>query len=115
MTKNTKETDRANAELVTAIIAYALGLSPASITETHRGTPQISAARQLAMYLTYTAFEMSLARCAYAFGRDRSTVAHACHMIETRRDDKAFDEWVDGLAENLRALAAQGPSQKRAA
>ena len=49
------------------------------------------------MYLCHTAFERSLARVAIAFGRDRSTVAHACHAIEDRREDPHFDDWIDAL------------------
>jgi hypothetical protein len=49
------------------------------------------------MYLTHIAFEMSLGRVAAAFGRDRSTVAHACHLMEERRDDCEIDAWLDAL------------------
>jgi hypothetical protein len=33
-------------------------------------------------------------RVAEAFGRDRSTIAYACHMIEDRRDDCVFDDRI---------------------
>ena len=47
---------------------------------------------------------MSLARVAQAFGRDRSTVAYACHKIEDMRDDAAFDQRLDDLETSLRAM-----------
>jgi hypothetical protein len=53
-------------------------------------------------------FEMSLARVGAAFGRDRSTAAHACHMVEDRRDDPAFDMLLDEMEAALRALPVPG-------
>jgi hypothetical protein len=49
---------------------------------------------------------MSLTRVAYAFARDRSTVAHACHAIEDRRDEPAFESWMSGLE----AMLHEAPS-----
>ncbi|MEZ5938690.1 MAG: helix-turn-helix domain-containing protein [Hyphomonadaceae bacterium] len=60
------------------------------------------------MYLAHTAFGMSLARIGVAMGRDRSTVAHACHAIEDRRDDPSFDAWIARLEQAVRA-APQPP------
>ncbi len=60
------------------------------------------------MYLCHVAFELSLARVAVAFGRDRSTVAHACHMIEDRRDEIRFDIWIGGLEAMLRDAPEPG-------
>lgn len=96
--------DKSRAQLATGVVAYALGFDLADMISDTRGPQRTCTARQLAMYLTYTAFEMSLSRCAYAFGRDRSTVAHACHAVEDRRDDAVFDEWMDGLESGLKVL-----------
>ena len=101
--------DRSRAQLATGIVAYALGYDLAEMISRTRGPKQACTARQLAMYLAYTAFEMSLSRCAQAFSRDRSTVAHACHTVEDRRDDAAFDQWIDGLETGLKALAPFAP------
>ena len=49
---------------------------------------------------------MSLHRVAVAFARDRSTVAHACHQIEDRRDDPKIDDMLDQLEAALRAAPA---------
>lgn len=56
-----------------------------------RCSRQVAQARQVAMYLSHVAFGIPLAVIATCFGRDRSTVAHACHRTEDRRDDPAFD------------------------
>jgi chromosomal replication initiation ATPase DnaA len=52
---------------------------------------------------------MSLARVAIAFDRDRSTVAHACHIIEDRRDDPEFDAWIESLEDALRETPPPRP------
>jgi len=52
----------------------------------------------------HVALGMSLARVARAFGRDRPTVAYACHLIEDRRDDSDFDDWLDQLAVGLSSV-----------
>jgi hypothetical protein len=77
-----------------------------------RGSAPAAFARQVAIYLCHTGFELSLARVASAFGRDRSTVAHACHAIEDRRDEPQFDLWVGGLEAMLREAP---PASRRAA
>jgi len=109
-----KASDRYRAQLATGIVAFALGCDAKDVEQGERGTRAVSTMRQLAMYLTYTAFEMSLSRCAAAFARDRSTVAHACHAVEDRRDDKHFDCWIDGLETGLKALAPFAPDQSGA-
>lgn len=94
--------DRARAQLAAAVAAFALGVRSEDILGPTRGAAEAAFARQVAMYLAHVAFEMSLARVAAAFGRDRSTVAHACHAIEDRRDAVAFDGWLEDLEGMLR-------------
>lgn len=94
--------DRASACLAAGLASYALGVPQAEIIGDRRGSAEAAWARQVAMYLCHVAFELSLARVAAAFGRDRSTVAHACHTIEDRRDDDEFDAWIAALEAALR-------------
>lgn len=70
--------------------------------ELTRGSASEALARQVAMYLCHVAFELSLARVASAFGRDRSTVAYACHAVEDRREEASFDRWIAELEGMLR-------------
>lgn len=98
--------DRARARLALQTVAYALQVPAEQIDAPTRGTSQASLARQVAIYLTHVAFEMSLARTAAAFGRDRSTAAYACHRVEDRRDDPQFDSFLDDLEACLRAAPA---------
>ncbi len=69
--------------------------------------------RQIAMYLAHVVFGLSMAEVGRAFGRDRTTVLHACHLIEDRRDEVCFDHLLDRLEEAATALrAATGINRK---
>ena len=95
--------DRARARLALQAVAFGLGIPAEEIDLPTRGSSRAAFARQLAIYLTHVAFELSLARTAHAFGRDRSTAAYACHRVEDRRDDYAFDTFLDELEACLRS------------
>lgn len=69
-------------DLAGVLVACALGLKAQAVVSPERGTPVIARARQIAMYLACTGRGMSPARVARAFQRDRSTVSHACQLIE---------------------------------
>lgn len=60
-------------------------------------------ARQLAMYLSHVVLGCTLSEIGDAFGRDRTTVSHACGVIEDLRDDPAFDAEVSALERRLEA------------
>ncbi len=62
--------------------------------ETDPGRRATSHVRQVAMYVCHVAYSMPMGEVAQAFGRDRSTVGHACRMVEDRRDDRAYDTFV---------------------
>ncbi len=49
------------------------------------------------MYLAHVSLEERLGVVAAHFGRDRSTVAHACARIEDERDDPVLDRRLCGL------------------
>jgi hypothetical protein len=99
--------DRRRGRLALALATWALDVSREEM-ERPRGGPRAKLARQVAMYLAHVAMEMSLARVAAAFGRDRSTVAHACHRMEDRRDDAGFDVFIAGLEDAARAAVEPG-------
>ena len=70
-----------------------------------RGSPAAAFARQVAMYLTHVAFGLSLTEVGHVFARDRTTVAHACALIEDMRDEPRFDRSLELLEAVLRYLA----------
>jgi hypothetical protein len=61
-------------------------------------------ARQSAMYLAHVSFGLSFSEIGRAFGRDRTTAAHACRLVEDRRDDPAVDAVLGQLESACCAL-----------
>jgi len=76
---------------VTASVIADFGVTAADLGFGSRGAPQAALARQVAMYLCHTGFALSFEAIGQLFGRDRTTVAYACRMIEERREDIWFD------------------------
>lgn len=62
-----------------------------------RGSARTAFARQVAMYLAHVACGISLTDVGVLFGRDRTTVAHACGLVEDRRDDPDLDYRLEHL------------------
>jgi DnaA-like protein len=79
--------------------AAAFAVPVGELIATSRRCAYVAFARQSAMYLAHVAFGLSYSQVARAFGRDRTTAAHACHLIEDRRDDPGIDA-VLGLLED---------------
>ena len=50
--------------------------------------------RQISMYICHVVLQISLTDIGLSFGRDRTTVSHACHVVEDRRDNPAYDDFV---------------------
>lgn len=57
----------------------------------------IADARQLAMYLLHVTAGRNMVQIGAFFGRDRTTVSHACGRVEDRRDSVEFDQFVTRL------------------
>lgn len=70
-----------------------------------RGHPRVALARQAAMYLAHVVCGLSLTQVGAVFTRDRTTVAHACWVIEDLREDPTFDRSLDLLESVLRLLS----------
>lgn len=80
-----------------ALVAARRGISVAELMDRRRCRAEVALARQLAMYLTHVVLSRSLTRVGILFGRDRTTVAHACALIEDRRERADFDAEVEEL------------------
>ncbi|MCL4766468.1 MAG: chromosomal replication initiator DnaA [Hyphomicrobiaceae bacterium] len=73
-----------------------------------RGRARVAMARQVAMYLAHVACGLSLTEAGDLFERDRTTVAHACQVVEDRREDSEFDRALD-LLENVTKVLTYPP------
>lgn len=60
--------------------------------------------RQIAMYVCHVVLQIPLTDIGRAFGRDRTTVGHACNIVEDRRDDPAFDEFVSAVERTVSSV-----------
>lgn len=78
-------------------VAAVFAVSPAAFRGPSRGRAPIAFSRQVAMYLARVVFGLRFCEIGRVFGRDRTTVAHACSLVEDRRDDPKFDRLVDLL------------------
>jgi chromosomal replication initiation ATPase DnaA len=70
-----------------------------------RGRPRVAFARQVAMYLAHVACGLTMTEVGHIFDRDRTTVAHACGLVEDLRDDPCFDRSLELLESVLRLLS----------
>lgn len=79
-------------------IASALfGVSGRDIRKPGRSSHGIARVRQVAMYVTHVVLQLSMTEVGSGFGRDRTTVCHACHIVEDLRDDPDFDRIVSSI------------------
>lgn len=46
------------------------------------------------MYVAHVALGITMRDVGTGFGRDRTTVLYACHLVEDMRDDPEFDRIV---------------------
>jgi chromosomal replication initiation ATPase DnaA len=78
-------------DAVIDIAAALFNVSGRELRHPGRSSLSVSRVRQIAMYVTHVALGLSMREVGQGFGRDRTTVLHACHQIEDLRDDQEFD------------------------
>ena len=82
---------------VVELVASKVHIAQSLLLARSRCRLPVARARQLAMYLSHVVLGESLTSIGHAFGRDRTTVAYACGLIEDMRDDPQFDRDVSAL------------------
>lgn len=85
------------------IAAALFNVSGRELRHPGRTILQVSRVRQIAMYVTHVSLAISMRDVGIGFGRDRTTVLHACHTIEDLRDDAEFDSIVTTVERVIRA------------
>lgn len=86
-------------------VLRAFTISGPTLWSLTRGSADEAFARQAAMYLAHVACGLTLTEVGHIFGRDRTTVAHACAVVEDRRDDAVLDRALELLEGVLRFLS----------
>ena len=79
----------------TVVQVFAVGRAEFDLPS--RGKAPCALARQVAMYLAHVCLGLTMSEVGRTFGRDRTTVAHACGVVEDRRDDPIFDRALELL------------------
>ncbi|GHC69593.1 helix-turn-helix domain-containing protein [Limoniibacter endophyticus] len=92
-------------EAMADITAAIFNISSTKIRSGERSL-DISRIRQIAMYVSHVALGLSMSEVGKGFGRDRTTVLHACQVIEELRDDPQFDELIT-MAERVACAAVR--------
>lgn len=96
--------------LLETIVSDVFDISFRDMRRASRGRANVALARQVAMYLAHVQFGLTLTEVGRVFGRDRTTVAHACAVVEDRRDNPAFDYMLELLERVVAAYEAPRPT-----
>lgn len=91
-------------EIVLDILSALFNVSGRELRQPGRTSTSVSRVRQIGMYVTHVNMGLSMAEVGRGFGRDRTTVMHACHLVEDLRDDAEFDQIVR-MTERITAIA----------
>ena len=90
--RNDDELQRlAKLNLTLSFVHMAHGVKPAYLVGPSRGSRKLSEARQTFQYLSHICFGLSYTELAVFARRDRTSVAHACKVVEDRRDTTQID------------------------
>lgn len=89
-------------ELINAAVAATFIVPLAELQAPTRRRAPVALARQSAMYLAHIALGLNFTEVGRAFGRDRTTAAHACRLIEDRRGNPRLDTALADLEHALR-------------
>jgi chromosomal replication initiation ATPase DnaA len=90
---------------VMSLVASACDVELTDLLQHSRCQAQIAFARQLAMYLINVKLGRNMTEIGQLFGRDRTTVSHACALLEDRREGE-FEAGIDALEAAIDAALA---------
>lgn len=74
------------------LVGAARGVTRSEILSRRRCSREVVSARQLAMYLVHVLLGRTYLEVGRLFGRDRTTVSHACARVEDQREDRSVFE-----------------------
>lgn len=85
-------------------VAVVFGVEISDLRAPTRSSPRAAFARQVAMYLAHVICGLSLTEIGALFQRDRTTVAHACGVVEDARDNPELDARIEHLEQAVASL-----------
>lgn len=86
-----------NRDALVTMVATSFAVPAAELKSPSRRSAAAAFARQVAMYLAHVGFGATYSDVGRAFRRDRTTAAHACRVVEERRDDLRIDALLERL------------------
>ena len=86
---------------VEKLVESAFGVDRSALHASARGAAPVAFARQVATYLCHVQLGLDFAAAGRVFGRDRTTAAYACRVIEERREDASLDTLLDCLERSI--------------
>lgn len=92
--------------LVIELVSTFFEVSADSLQSQTRGLAPICQARQICMYLLHTSLSISYPDVGRLFCRDRTTISHACKIVEDLRDDEGIDQNLNKLEAILTTIRA---------
>lgn len=93
-------------------VAFAFSIPLYELRATQRRRAPVAFARQVTMYIAHVVFGLSFCEIGRLCHRDRRTVAHACGVVEGRRDDPSINGVLDLLESFGRALATKAADSR---
>jgi chromosomal replication initiation ATPase DnaA len=96
---------------LTHAVAVETAVCISKMLQRSRGFGRAARARQIAMYLAHVLLSRPQHDVALLFDRDRTTVAHAMHVVEDRRDDPRLERLIERIErrfERTRTAARRG-------
>ncbi|ARQ00911.1 helix-turn-helix domain-containing protein [Pseudorhodoplanes sinuspersici] len=89
--------------VISSVVSAAFDVPVKDLRSPKRGRAKVALARQVAMYLSHVVLRMTLCDAGRLYGRDRTTAAHACRLVEDLRDEQRFDTLLSLLENMVRA------------
>lgn len=94
-------------------VSHVFTVSVPELNFSRRGKAPVALARQAAMYVAHVGVGLTMTEVGELFRRDRTTVAHACAVIEDLRDEPGFDyalQCLEGIVRHhIHMYAGQHP------
>ncbi|MBL4892767.1 MAG: DNA replication initiation protein [Rhizobiaceae bacterium] len=93
--------------LVVGLVSSFFEVSVESLQGRTRGVAHTCQARQICMYLLHTSLSIPYPEIGQLFRRDRTTISHACMIVEDLRDDCDIDlslTRLESILETIRSL-----------
>ena len=94
--------DRPVGGVISAAVAATFSVPLGEVLANSRRTAPVVLARWSAMYLAHVELGMNFTDVGRAFGRNRTTAARACELIEERREEPNLDAALTKLAHAVR-------------